>query len=713
MPLVLLLITRLGLGLVYSLTTPPWEAYDEDGHFAYARYLAKHRTLLQPGDPEAAQVWEKFQPPLYYILIAAAIAGFDLGETFQAPERNPYMGYGNAGVNYAVHPDHLEGAAYQTVLAVYVARVLGVVISTASVLFVYLAARLIWPAEAATTWAAAGLYTFWPQFLFVGSMVTNDALVTSLAAVLVYLSIKLAKEGFHLWPAVLLSAVLGMALLTKLNALAFIPMALAAILMSLASGPQRARRWKSPGPWLVLAGLGLLIAVVVRLLGSLEFVTAQAFQVRTVTQFLESVPNLGEAKGPTGSNFVLAALRYGFRTFLASFGWGNLETYPWLYRLWTLGAGLSVVGLIVAGLQRSRLLPAPLHAHWVSTHPEQENGGRIKLLALMALQVVSLILLTLGLAISYQTIYLVPGRYLLPGLPAASFLLFAGWRALIPRGLRRPFWKAVSLGAVLVGWSIPFNTLAPAYARPRPLSSQAASVINAARAAPFLFGGNIQSLGYIQPRAAAPGEDLKISLCWQAIAPVSQNYPVRLEIVGPDGQGYGGLETYPGRGNYATSLWAVNTPFCDQYAVNIGKAIPAPSLAGLRVSLLNGVGGEKLPLTNLAGASPEDAAIWIPVKVQASGVIPALAHPARYRFGSGIVLSGYDLQALPAEKPGVRVALRWEALEDIRENYVVFVHLRDTPQNAYTQDDQQPRRGWYPTAWWDKGEVVLDEHTLY
>src|SRR5436190_1058076 len=108
LPLALLLAARLVLGLVYSLAAPVWEAYDEDGHFAYARYLAQHGHLLTPGDPEAERVWERFQPPLYYALIAPILAQFQLGDPFKPLALNPFFVNGDAGVNYALHPAQLS-----------------------------------------------------------------------------------------------------------------------------------------------------------------------------------------------------------------------------------------------------------------------------------------------------------------------------------------------------------------------------------------------------------------------------------------------------------------------------------------------------------------------------------------------------------------------------------------------------------------------------
>src|SRR5574341_856260 len=304
MPLAFLLTVRLALGLLYSITVPIWESYDEDGHFAYARYLVKQRTLLQPGDPEAEKLWEKFQPPLYYLLIAPFIAGFDLGETFQRPELNPYRLVQDGGFNYAIHPDHLEGAPLSIFLAVQVARSVSVILGTAGTGMFYLATRCIWPAEPKTAWAAACVYAFWPQFLFTGSMVTNDALVTALATALFYFAVRLALDRFRLGRALALGVLLGAALLTKLNAIALLPVFVIALLMSL----QHLPGWKSPRLLLALAAFVLVSVAGLGLLRSLAFVTMQVLRMQTVADFL-AYANPGPA-GLMRPRFLLLALQH-------------------------------------------------------------------------------------------------------------------------------------------------------------------------------------------------------------------------------------------------------------------------------------------------------------------------------------------------------------------------------------------------------------------
>src|SRR4026209_1034403 len=120
--LILLLSARLAPGLGYSLVVPVRGAHYADGHFAYARYLAQHRHLLTPGDPEAELVWERFQPLLYYILIAPILAGFDLGDPLKPVPVNPYFVNGDAGVNYALHPARPAPADAEIARSVHTAR---------------------------------------------------------------------------------------------------------------------------------------------------------------------------------------------------------------------------------------------------------------------------------------------------------------------------------------------------------------------------------------------------------------------------------------------------------------------------------------------------------------------------------------------------------------------------------------------------------------
>ena len=562
-------------------------------------------------------------------------------------------------------------------------------ISTLSVLPVFLAARRLWPREAGTRWLATSLYAFWPQFLFVGSMLTNDVLITALSALAVLLAVDLALRGFRLSRGLALAVTVGVALLTKLNGAALVVLAAGALALGLAAGPAQAR--PPSRPRLVLAGLGLLLLVAgaVGVLNSLHFVTAQIFQLSVARDFVSSL----SAGGQQNNSLVLAALAYAFRTFLASYGWGNLETYAWLYRLWAVGALLALLGAgLAAGLALRRRRP------W-----DRPTARVYWLLAVFSLTVAAL---ALALAIARQNVFLVPGRYLLPALPAVCLLLAGAWRNWLPRPRwRTRAWQAISLGALLTGWAVPFTILAPAYARP-PLQS----TVTIDTPVGAVFGGSLELLGYQGSVPATAGESAQPTLCWRALAPIPANETLFLEVVGADEQGYGRLKTYPGHGNYPTSEWAPSTEFCERYTVPIAAEIPAPGLAHLRVAWLAGDSTDALPVRLASGAAPSDRAFQLEFKVAGRpGGPPPSAHPAADRFGDQIQLTGYDVVQNGRQ---VRLTLRWQALQDVTEDAVVFVHLRDTPSHAYAQGDGVPVLGAYPTRLWKKGEIILDRHLL-
>ncbi|MCC7358725.1 MAG: glycosyltransferase family 39 protein [Anaerolineales bacterium] len=691
LPVAGLVAVRLALGLAYSQVVPTWEAYDEDGHFAYARYLAVHQSMvLRPDDPEAAAIWERFQPPLYYNLIAPIIAGFDLGDSFAGPPLNPYFINGDAGYNYALHPRALTPSAQSVAAAVSAARAASALLSSLSVIFVYFAARRVWPQARGAQLAATSLFAFWPQWVFVGSMVSNDGLVTTLAALGLWLAVRLVTSGFRVRWVLALAATVGLALLAKLNGLALVPTALAAGALSLT--PRLGRRARLR-PWQLAAGLLALAAGVAAafwVLTSLDFVTGQVLQAATLNEFFH---NLNPAGGGRPSDLIASALPYAFRTFWASFGWGNLETAPWLYRLWEAGALAALAGLALAMVGRRVTTALQARLYW-----------------LFGLHVVALLALTLALAIAHQNEFLVPGRYLLPTLPAVALLLVGGWRELaVGRRLRtaeRRGWQAVSAGVLLIAWAIPIWTLLPAYARPTPLSVAAAGGLEPQT---YFFNGQIELLGYSFPERVVAGRPAALRLCWQAVTLIEADYTVFLEIVGPDNLGYGRLLTFPGHGNYPTTSWPLSRPFCDTYTLPVQAGLPAPSLAHVRVSVLR-PDGDALPVADINGAGLPEPEVYLEFKANpAPGAAPAVAHVVDYRFGSAIRLTGYTLD-LAGPRP--MVTLRWEALADGGANDVVFVHLRDTPETRYAQGDSLPLSGAYPTWLWRRGEVVLDPHPI-
>jgi len=60
----------------------------------------------------------------------------------------------------------------------------------------------------------------------------------------------------------------------------------------------------------------------------------------------------------------------------------------------------------------------------------------------------------------------------------------------------------------------------------------------------------------------------------------------------------------------------------------------------------------------------------------------------------------------------VKVTLYWLALEEMREDYKVFVHLMDAEAKMWARHDDDPVLGFTPTTRWMAGELIVDRHEL-
>jgi hypothetical protein len=97
----------------------------------------------------------------------------------------------------------------------------------------------------------------------------------------------------------------------------------------------------------------------------------------------------------------------------------------------------------------------------------------------------------------------------------------------------------------------------------------------------------------------------------------------------------------------------------------------------------------------------------------AAGETPPLA-PEGTDFGGRALLVALGLEQGPF-RPGqaIRVALSWQALTEIEEDYAVFLHLVSPDGVIWSQRDSQPVGGFQPTSGWTLGEVIRDNHALH
>ena len=172
--------------------------FDVRDHVVYINYIQEKHALPLPNEG-----FEAFQPPLYYALSAGVLSLCRLNVSDDA--------------------------------SVPVLRGLSMIFGLANILFVFLSARLLFPARPREQFVALLIAAFLPMHLYMSHYVTNETLAATLMIATIYVALYLFQNKRDpVWQYILLGSCLGAALLTKATALLLIPPLIAALTLKLA-----------------------------------------------------------------------------------------------------------------------------------------------------------------------------------------------------------------------------------------------------------------------------------------------------------------------------------------------------------------------------------------------------------------------------------------------------------------------------------------------
>ncbi|MHB1355715.1 MAG: ArnT family glycosyltransferase [Anaerolineae bacterium] len=687
LPILGLLIIYLVIAFIFSVVNLSFEASDELWHYPMVKRLADGQGLpVQRLDQIGPWRQEGSQPPLYYALGALITFGINTDDLNQVRWLNPHADIGlpkpDRNANMVIHTQADQFPYRGTLLALHVVRWFSILLGALTVFSAYLLARQIFQDQllALTT---ASLTAFNAMYLFITASVNNDALVIPLSAFALWLMVRYisGRPSIAQWAG--LGIVLGLACLSKVSALGLLP--LAAI-----TGIVVAYRNRSPKD-LVYAGLAILVPILaisgwwyVRNwqlyrdpLGFNAFVAivGPRYPVPTLGQLL------GEWKG-----FVMAY--WGF------FGGLNVPAPGWYY--WAMSL-LGIFGLVAS----------PLYL-WRRYKQERFSVRRWWQLALtLTLPVIVFMALVRWTLLTVAS----QGRLMFPALTAISLWIAMGWVGLFRSRLRYAFPIIASTFMAFTAMIFPFTVISAAYARPALLGKAAIPPITHRLDA--RFADKVRLLGYdLAPSQVNPGESVSVTLYWQSLTSISENYSVFIHLVDRDDLIVGQRDVYPGQGTFPTSLWQPGDTFADTYVIPVGSTVLTPNQLQVVVGLYQLTDGTRLDIKDAGGSNLGDAIrfgeIIVPLRL-----VDGIPNPLFTNFANQLALVGYEMDrtsVLPGES--IHLILYWQALTDIEANYTVFTHVLGKDERKFAQVDSWPQSGQSPTSTWRKGQIIKDSYEL-
>jgi hypothetical protein len=125
----------------------------------------------------------------------------------------------------------------------------------------------------------------------------------------------------------------------------------------------------------------------------------------------------------------------------------------------------------------------------------------------------------------------------------------------------------------------------------------------------FDLGGQAALLGYdLAPDAPRPGQALTLTLYWQALARMTEDYHVFVHLVGPDGKTVAQGDKAPLDGDWPTWAWEPGYPLRDDYEVSLPMAA-SPGRYVFTVGLYRLSDGWRLPVTGPPGCIQNSAMV--------------------------------------------------------------------------------------------------------
>jgi hypothetical protein len=552
------------------------------------------------------------------------------------------------------------------------------------------------------------------MFVHIMASVNNDTLATALSSLALLIGARMIRRGATARQALLLGVMLGGAALTKASGLALalvVPLfVLASVLLRRDRGDEEDKADKERSPLSPLSPLSprsslsslLSVAVAIAipalaiagwwylrnlaLYGDLTGTTMMA----AIAGARETIPSPSELIGEWDGFF---------KAYWGLFGAVNIPMHAPIY------VALEVI-LVLAGMGLLLVV-----GDWIKEVRTKGLAFSIfnsqfsiaaMLFSALAVAFVALIRWT-SLTLASQ------GRLLFPVITPISIFTVIGLSRITYLRATRYVILIIPIALATLTLLAPFVYIRPAYALPQVIATDG-PLLTGIQPTELYFDDKIRWVGFRvnnPGQRVKPGDELDVTLYWQALQPLDKNYSAFIKVYGRGEVPVHELDTYPGGGMYQTRLWQPGDLIADHYRLRIEDNVTNTQLMPTALRLDVGFYDftTKQELVTLDGTGNPTGR----QRYEAAGMN---VQPPTPSFAVAERLEKAKLTGVRAEQDGddIVLSLDWLATDDFTQDYTTFVQLFDASgAQLAPQGDGRALSGDFSPRWWRKGDLILND----
>ena len=692
---VVLALLAFALFTAYSLATPLFEASDELWHYPFVQRLATGGGLpiQRAGQTDADAPWrqEGSQPPLYYAFSAALSAPFDSSNWRELRRINPHADMGvptRDGNSNAILQTPADAFPWtRAALAVRAARLASIVLSTATVIFAWLAASEVFrEASPLRRLLVMAFVACVPMFAYISGAINNDNAAVMFSTAGLWWALRLIRLGrWDARSAVIAGAVTGLAALSKVSGLGLAGLFAVAGLLSAwpTQGDLRNRMGGFVRSLPAILRFGAILAAVAAAISVWWYIRNVVLYGGDILGWSTFLDAVGRREPPADLAKLWSEREGFFWAFWGVFGGLNVIMPPWIYDALlavTAASGIGLVFRLVRPHRRGQAASSPGDYGWKSRQA----------LAMAAFALIVFIGLLRWSALTPAS----QGRLMFPCIATFGMAWVYGLGSLHRRA---PVFAAAGLACLAL--LVPTTVLIPAYAKPAPgWSERLPTPVGA------VYAGAIELVEAGGETAVEPGAEIALRLNWRVLATPAVNYSVFVHLVDEDGVIIAQRDMHPGQGSLATTELPPGRLWSDRYSLRVSSLERAPRKAHWEVGLYDAASGARAALSGAPGRDNGAA-------FGAAQIAPRRNPPILLQYESGIVLVRYAISpAMIAPGEALQVNLDWSSSGLVNGDYVASVQLLDARSGKAAQSDLPPAGR--ATAGWPPGEMRADSRTL-